>query len=616
MGDDDRDRAGDGAGSTRLTPEDIAYRSFAGARRGLSEPEVREFLKEIANQVATTGEREDELAARIEQLEDRLANPPPLTEAQVLDTLGEETTRVLRSAQEAADEIRANAGGRAEVTVREAEEEAKRVRDTADEFVSERTREAEAAAAATQKDAENRAQAQMRVAARDAEAELEAARLRGREMVSEARVVRERILTDLGKRRSVLEAEVERLQVARERLEEAGRSARRSLGDAAEALAAFERVLEEQASKEAAPEAASLEPAVVEPAAAVEEPRAPGPAEEEPEPLPSADAAEVEPEPDQAEATPVEQAEAAPEGLPSDDSRPSEEPEPVGDLFARIRAGREQAEDGAPAAPADRGVEAAVGDGTGADVPESAEPADAGPAPEDVEEADEGSEAGPESELLRRREEALGPVAHELLRRCKRALQDEQNELLDQLRRQRGRSGARQLLPTASATVGQWADLLEPAVHEAYGAGHGAHSEGAPTTARAPRRLVSGLAEVLVIPLRERLETAVDAAPGDPGPEREAEIASRVGARYREWRVQELEHRVGDVLTAAYVRGVYDAAPEGSKLRWIAVEPGRCPDCDDNALETTTRGENFPTGQPFPPAHPGCRCVLTIEDRA
>jgi hypothetical protein len=288
----------------------------------------------------------------------------------------------------------------------------------------------------------------------------------------------------------------------------------------------------------------------------------------------------------------------------------------VGDLFARIRAGREQAEDGAPAAPADPGVEAAVGDSTGADVPESAEPADAGPAPEDVEGADEGSEAGPDRELLRRREEVLGPLGHELLRRCKRALQDEQNELLDQLRRQRGRSGARQLLPTASATVSQWADLLEPAVHEAYGAGHGAHSEGAPTTARAPRRLVSGLAEVIVKPLRERLETAVDAAPGDPGPEREAEIASRVGARYREWRVQELEHRVGDVLTAAYVRGVYDAAPEGSKLRWIAVEPGRCPDCDDNALETTTRGENFPTGQPFPPAHPGCRCVLTIEDRA
>jgi DivIVA domain-containing protein len=628
VGDDDRDRPGEEAGSARLTPEDIAYRSFAGARRGLSEPQVREFLEEIASQVAAAQERERELEARIEQLGHRLANPPPLTETQILDTLGEETTRVLRSAQEAAEEIRTNAGGRAEAMIREAEEEAKRVRETADDFVSERTREAEATAAAVQKDADNRAQAQMREAGRDAEAELEGARLRGREMVTEARSVRERILTDLGKRRSVLEAEVERLQVARERLEEAGRSARRSLGVAAEALVAFERVLEEQASAEAAPaaepaaamvEPAVTEPAVTEPAVVVEEElRAPGPTDEEAEePLPSEEAQEPVPSQD-AEEAPDEEAEKAPPGEEAEaaETAPAREPEPVEDLFARIRAGREQATPARRAQPAERGLEGAMDDGTVADAPEPAEPAGAEPAPEDVEAEREGEEAGPDRELLQRREDVLGPLGHELLRKCKRALQDEQNELLDQLRRQRRRSGARQLLPTARATVSQWADLLEPAVHEAYAAGHGAHSERAPTTSRAPRRLVSGLAEVLVAPLRERLESAVDTAPGDRGPEREAEIASLVGARYREWRAQELEYRVGDALAAAYARGVYDGAPEGSKLRWIAAEPGRCPDCDDNALETTTRGANFPTGQPFPPAHPGCRCVLTIDDRA
>jgi len=38
------------------------------------------------------------------------------------------------------------------------------------------------------------------------------------------------------------------------------------------------------------------------------------------------------------------------------------------------------------------------------------------------------------------------------------------------------------------------------------------------------------------------------------------------------------------------------------------------PDADDNALEPTRRGQSFPTGQPFPPAHPGCRCLLAVVD--
>ena len=64
-------------------------------------------------------------------------------------------------------------------------------------------------------------------------------------------------------------------------------------------------------------------------------------------------------------------------------------------------------------------------------------------------------------------------------------------------------------------------------------------------------------------------------------------------------------------IAAAWARGVHDAAPEGSLLRWVPIEVGRCSDCDDNALEPTRRGEPFPTCQTHPPAHPGCRCTLT-----
>jgi len=65
----------------------------------------------------------------------------------------------------------------------------------------------------------------------------------------------------------------------------------------------------------------------------------------------------------------------------------------------------------------------------------------------------------------------------------------------------------------------------------------------------------------------------------------------------------------------AYARGAYDATPSGSTLRWVPAEVGRCPDADDNALEPTVKVQSFPTGQPYPPAHPGCRCLVVPTDR-
>jgi hypothetical protein len=108
--------------------------------------------------------------------------------------------------------------------------------------------------------------------------------------------------------------------------------------------------------------------------------------------------------------------------------------------------------------------------------------------------------------------------------------------------------------------------------------------------------------------LHERLVDAIDGAAED-----DASITQRLGARYREFKGQELDAIVGDTLAAAWALGVYDAAPRGATLRWVAAEEGQCPDCDDNALEPTVKGEAFPTGQPHPPAHPGCRCLLVPQ---
>ena len=82
--------------SPKLTPDEIASRSFAKAVRGVSEAEVRSFLSRVAEEVAAISEREDSLRSRIESLEEELRSPKAPTDQELLTALGEETARVLR----------------------------------------------------------------------------------------------------------------------------------------------------------------------------------------------------------------------------------------------------------------------------------------------------------------------------------------------------------------------------------------------------------------------------------------------------------------------------------------------------------------------------------------
>jgi hypothetical protein len=110
------------------------------------------------------------------------------------------------------------------------------------------------------------------------------------------------------------------------------------------------------------------------------------------------------------------------------------------------------------------------------------------------------------------------------------------------------------------------------------------------------------------------MDTVTAEGPYDSPAELQAALSPAVSARYREWRTRDLEGLVADLLATAYARGAFDAAPSGATLRWVPAEVGQCPDADDNALEPTVKGQNFPTGQPYPPAHPGCRCLVVPSD--
>jgi hypothetical protein len=288
---------------------------------------------------------------------------------------------------------------------------------------------------------------------------------------------------------------------------------------------------------------------------------------------------------------------------------------PVDDAPAPERTGD------APAEPASQEPGAAVAEGAReqpapVEAAEPVEPVDGPDAGGFAADAPTAEDAPNERDqaALDARDEALGPIADDLGRRAKRALQDEQNDVLDGLRRQRGKIDATKVLSAREDQLSRWAHVLQPSVDAAYAAGAAtlAPPPAGERAAPAPSALLTELASAVVVPLRDRLETSLENIDARTPADAEIAIAQRLGARYREWRGQNLDDALGDALAEAYTRGVYDAAPAGAQLRWVPARLGKCPDCDDNALEPTTRGETFPTGQPYPPAHPGCRCLLVL----
>jgi DivIVA domain-containing protein len=575
--------------STRLTPEEIVNRGFANAFRGVSETEVRNFLKRVADEFVALRDREQDLTARVEQLEDRLRNPPPPTEQQLLDSLGEETARVLRSAQEAADDIRRKAEERAATVQRESQDEAERLRETteaqcgqmrreAEEGISARQSEIEAALGELRAEAEREVGSVREAAAGDAEAARETARTEGRQMVTEALAVRERVLADLSRRRGLLQAQVDELRAGRERLIDAYRLVRRTFVEAAEALSRAEspgtevtaRPHESEAlASDVAAVGAAVDAAVFEAVARTEDPQS-----------------ELHPDADVAEAVRVVEVVEVVEVAQEDGGRD------VDAVFARLRAERE---DTAPpeVAHARHDADAAAGVAAVNGKPD--------PPPQ------EQPEPTGDAAVVHDRDVALEPLHRELVRKVKRHVQDEQNELLDELRKQRGQAVPDKVLPSLDDQLERWTAAIRPSL-DATASAAARTVSGTDNDQPAPTELVDELVRALAMPLRERVYDALLDDSDD-------DVTQRINARYREWKTG-VESAVGDALVAAWGRGTVEAAPQGSLLRWVPEQEGRCADCDDNALEPTTRGELFPTGQAHPPAHPGCRCALTVAVEA
>lgn len=224
-------------------PERVQRATFDTQRKGFDKMQVTAFLTVVAAelrrlrelestlraQLATAEQRASTAEATAAELEGRVQAPPEITESLLTQYLGEETARVLATAREAASQRLAKAEADAAALEREAADEAREVRERAAAEAEATRRAADDHAETARRTASDEAGRLRREAAAEAdqirqsaheavEAEIEAARQRGREMLAEAQLVRERVLADLARRRRSMRSQIEQLRAGRDRL--------------------------------------------------------------------------------------------------------------------------------------------------------------------------------------------------------------------------------------------------------------------------------------------------------------------------------------------------------------------------------------------------------------
>jgi DivIVA domain-containing protein len=571
------------------SPASIADAAFGTGRRGFDQGEVRDFLRMVAAELGRLQERERflERELRTAQSNPDLASVQ-LDELALTRLLGEETARVLTTARESAAEIRQKAEQSAAQLLSEASDEAARMREEAEIEASRRRSDA----------------------ASDAEAELSMAKQQGREMVNEARAYRERVLSELARRRELAREQIEQLLHGRDRLMQSFEHARlvavevvaelQPLGEPDEyvnlspttgpvpvMVPNTPRPVETSVETAQPVEEVLAEETLVEETLVEELPSEDGPAEPEPSEILAGDDSTVEETP--IEETPIEE----PSVAARDDV--------VVDLFARLRADATLTD-----ADADSEVDA---DGE-VDADQQGCVDSSGDVPGD----DDVAEATP----FDQRDADLTPLIVASAKKLKRVLADEQNEVLDRLRQRDAVRTLSDLLPPSAEHLGRYRGAIVDDLLAAAGAGASLVTpERVATIAKADVNKAVGagesvLDEWLIVPLRERLERCVIDGNGD-----NTAITKRIRAVYREWKTQHIDEQLDDVIRASYGHGAFTALEPGAAVVWT-VDPSQvaCADCDDNTLGGAVAvGDAFPTGHRFPPAHPGCRCLLLPADR-
>ena len=560
--------------SSRLATGDIAKHSFAIVRRGFDTDEVRSYLQSVSRSLEALEEREQELRAAVAEAEERAAHPV-VDEATLAASLGQHSAQILRHAHDEAAKIVAQAQEGAAVLLRETQSQVEELQASTESAAAERVAEVELLVANAQQEARVESERILQDAIAEGEAVIAQAKDEGRTLLEQVQEARRRVLADLASRRRALGIQIEQLRAARDEMAASVHGVRDRVDGILSQLDSTDE--EARAAAVAVAEQFRLHGGPEEP---LDQDALEGAIADAPDEGPAAGIRVIE----------VDVEAGAGTGGTGDDAVAAASAPSVDELFARIRAGAEETEDGGAttAGPPTEAVPEAATAATDVIMVEDGEPAEA---------AAEAPPPGPDDPLIARRDELLGPVTARLSRAVKRTLGDDQNRLLDRIRSKPVLSGEELLGPEEDHRA-----VFEQAVRallaEAYAAGAAFAGAGGVADDGTVEESTTGLAHVVVTMLRRQIE--------DDG----GDLGDQVSAAYREWRGERVQRVSGDYATQAFSAGVVAAGAE-QKLRWVVTSSTGCSDCEDNALAgAVSATEAFPTGHAHPPAHSGCRCLV------
>jgi len=631
------------------SPAAVGSAAFPTSRRGFDQAEVRDFLKMVAAEMARLQERERFLESEMRAMQTRgLSAPGRLDEETVTTLLGEEAARVLTAARDASTQIRDRAEESATRLVKDAAEDAVRIRESA---VLEAARIREDSGA-------------------DAESEIEMAKQQGRDMVNEAREYREKVLSELSRRRDAARSQIEQLLHGRDRLMNAFERARIAsedvIGGLTEAHDEPEFIVDLSPTTGPVPIVNSEHPSVKvfdrEEVIAEEVPTQ-DPInvvifdhETEVELEVPVDEVVVEvihetsivevlhPVHTPTEVTPVIEDVVIPEVQDSTQTN-------VVSLFGRGRRSADMpeieiepeqlaaethvakvVEEVVVRAPKTDGVVvddifAKLRAGSTADVAaKSAKIVVADDEVVPVAKAEKKTEKKAKAKPVptvadpvrfAERDEELSPVVVAMARKLKRVLADEQNTVLGHVRAKRSSLEIDAVLGTEAEHSARYATAVAEDSMAAASAGAKSVKAAGGSSRRVTQKAiaahaVSAITAGLVASFREEARIAIGEAEGD----REV-LLGLIRDVYRAWKSDRIDSHVEDIACSSYSHGAYLALEPGSRITWMA-EPDTncCSECEDNSLGgSVVRGDDFPTGHSHPPAHAGCRClVCPVQD--
>ena len=609
------------------SPAAVGSAQFSVVRRGFEQEEVRDLLRGVSAELARLQERERFLESELRAMQTRgLSAPGALDEEMVTALLGEETARVLTSAREAAKQQIARAAETAERLVREASSDAARIRQ----------------------EAEIESSRQRNDAVADVEAEIELAKQQGREMVIEAREYREKVLSELARRRELAREQIEHLIHDRDRLVAAFDRARLAANDVVGDLTEFDELSEEVArisglstpvdatapiffdhtkDPDAIPQSSELievEKVVGVIAESIDSTTIE--VVEVDEVVEEVVVIEVEEVIAETPETTVVAMHEAPAGM---SEHPSSEP-PAQEHIAEVVQlfGKKRKETEAPQAavevvePPVEVVEVVeTKKQTVATTPQKKSVDDLFARLKQTSTAEVARTTKPkvvvpkvDQGVFDHRDEVLEPILVLITRKMKRVLADEENSILTYLQGKKSVVALEKVLPVGDEHLQMYVEALAEDVISAAMAGAQSLSKSLKADLRkrvtrsAVMQVVSRtIDESTIRPLREKIQRAVEQSNGDKD-----EMSNLIRSVYREMKMQRVEQQVSDIARMAYSRGAYLVLDQGTKVCWMVDPNGpSCADAEDNSLAGSTGlGSEFPTGHIHPTAHAGCRCLI------